>query len=147
MRFTLIALSCLVMTAPALAGGVAMIEGPVSARVLRIIDGDTLLVRARPWPQYEVETYVRLRGVDAPELKSPCRGERRAAEDARLVLANILPAETEVTLSRISGDKYFGRILADVVSEDGIDPASDLLNAGFVRRYGGGKRQPPACQN
>ncbi len=124
-----------------------MIEGPVSARVLRIIDGDTLLVRARPWPQYEIETYVRLRGVDAPELKSQCRDERRAAEDARMVLANLVPEQTEVTLSRISGDKYFGRILADVVSHDGVDPASDLLTAGLVKAYGGGKRPHPSCRN
>lgn len=146
MRFTLLALSCLAMTAPALAGGVAVIEGPVSARVLRIIDGDTLLVRARPWPQYEIETYVRLRGVDAPELKSPCRQERRAAEDARMVLADLVPADTEVTLSRISGDKYFGRILADVISVEGIDPASDLLAAGLVKSYDGGARNGLHCR-
>jgi micrococcal nuclease len=31
------------------------IAGPVEAQVLRVIDGDTLLVEARPWPQQKVE--------------------------------------------------------------------------------------------
>ena len=129
------------------AGGGETIEGPVTAHVLRIIDGDTLLVRATPWPQYAIETYVRLRGIDAPEMKSGCASERRAAHDARRRLARLTPTQTEVTLSRISGDKYFGRILADVVTANGVDPAQDLLEAGLVKTYAGGKRQKRACRD
>ena len=36
------------------------IEGPVSAKIIRIIDGDTLLVAATPWPQQTMEVYVRI---------------------------------------------------------------------------------------
>ncbi|WP_244483761.1 hypothetical protein [Rhizobium sp. Root482] len=53
------------------------IAGPVSAEIVRVIDGDTVLVMARPWPQQIVEVYVRLRGIDAPELKSFLRGDAR----------------------------------------------------------------------
>jgi micrococcal nuclease len=35
-----------------------------------VIDGDTILVAAKPWPQQTMEVYVRLRGIDAPELQS-----------------------------------------------------------------------------
>lgn len=123
-----------------------MIEGPVVAHVLRIIDGDTLLVRARPWPQYEIETYVRLRGIDAPEIRSPCAGERRAARHARHRLARLMPAATDVTLSRISGDKYFGRILADVITAEGVDAARELLASGLVETYSGGQRPRRVCR-
>jgi len=52
------------------------IEGPVSAEILRVIDGDTLLVEARPWPQQTMEVYVRIRGIDAPEMHSSCADVR-----------------------------------------------------------------------
>lgn len=48
------------------------IAGPVEAQVLRVIDGGTLLVEARPWPQQKVEVYVHIRGIDTPESRSKC---------------------------------------------------------------------------
>jgi len=35
-------------------------------RVVDVIDGDTLLVCTRIWIGYEVETLVRIAGLDAP---------------------------------------------------------------------------------
>lgn len=49
------------------------IAGPVAAEVIRVIDGDTILVAAKPWPQQTMEVYVRLRGIDAPELNQPAQ--------------------------------------------------------------------------
>lgn len=135
----------LALSAGAAASGRMTIEGPVTATVLRVIDGDTLLVRATPWPQQSVDVYVRLRGIDAPELKSRCEGERFAARQARRALGARVPEASEVHLSRISGDKYFGRVLADVRLADGSDPAGDLLAEGHVRPYRGGRRQQVSC--
>lgn len=146
--FSIITLSALFSFAAhrdADASGRVTIEGPVSATVIKVIDGDTLLVRAMPWPQHSVDVYVRLRGIDAPELKARCETERFAARTARRVLGEKVPEASEVRLSRISGDKYFGRVLADVHLEDGSDPAEDLLAGGYVRHYGGGKRVQPTC--
>jgi endonuclease YncB( thermonuclease family) len=44
------------------------ISGPVAAKILRVVDGDTLLVEAQPWPQQTMEVYVRIRGIDAAEI-------------------------------------------------------------------------------
>lgn len=145
--FTIAVFSILLFAAPALAGTSARmaIEGPVEATVLKVIDGDTLLVRATPWPQQSVDVYVRLRGIDAPELRSRCESERFAARAARRALDGLLPAGSGVRLSRISGDKYFGRVLADVESGDRADPAHALLREGHVRPYQGGRRQRPDC--
>jgi endonuclease YncB( thermonuclease family) len=35
--------------------------------VLRVLDGDTFEARLHLWPGLEVTTWMRLRGIDAPE--------------------------------------------------------------------------------
>ncbi|WP_075291969.1 thermonuclease family protein [Pararhizobium arenae] len=111
------------------------IAGPVKADVLKVVDGDTILVAARPWPQQIIEVYVRLRGIDAPEIKSRCDAIREAGTKAQRALITMLGSNRTVLLTRISGDKYFGRVLADVALEDGRNPAQELLSAGFVTSY------------
>ena len=46
------------------------------AEILRVIDGDTFEARVRVWPGLDITTKVRLRGIDAPELRAHCEGER-----------------------------------------------------------------------
>lgn len=131
-----------------LAGAVSaaeMIAGPVSARIVRVIDGDTLLVDATPWPQQTMEVYVRLRGVDAPELHAHCEAVREAAEQALAVLQQMTASAEPIALSHISGDKYFGRIVADVTLSDGRNPAQDMLDAGYVFAYDGGRKPAADC--
>lgn len=114
------------------------IAGPVAAEVLRVIDGDTILVAAKPWPQQTMEVYVRLRGIDAPELKSVCAATREAGQQARAALASLTGDQDEIQLTHISGDKYFGRVVADISFSDGRNPAQEMLSAGYVMPYGGG---------
>ena len=54
--------------------------------VIRIIDGDTFEARVRVWPGLDVDTKVRLRGVDAAELHARCAGELEQAQAARVAL-------------------------------------------------------------
>lgn len=121
------------------------ISGPVAAKILRVIDGDTLLVEAQPWPQQTMEVYVRIRGIDAPELKSKCDRIRRAGLDAQRALETLAAVSSNIQLTRISGDKYFGRIVADVMLSDGRSAASDLLLAGLVQGYDGGRKPHQIC--
>jgi endonuclease YncB( thermonuclease family) len=51
-----------------------LLEGPVTATVERVVDGDTLAVRAKIWIGHEIDVLVRLRGIDAPELRGDCSG-------------------------------------------------------------------------
>ena len=48
------------------------LTGPVAAIVERVVDGDTLAVRARVWLGQDIHVLVRIRGIDAPELKANC---------------------------------------------------------------------------
>ncbi|AYD03092.1 thermonuclease family protein [Neorhizobium sp. NCHU2750] len=121
------------------------ISGPVSAEIIRVIDGDTLLVEAQPWPQQKMEVYVRIRGIDTPELKSKCQTIRAAASDARQMMEQLAGQSTHIQLIRISGDKYFGRIVADVIFADGQSAADNLLLAGLARPYDGGRKPKEAC--
>jgi endonuclease YncB( thermonuclease family) len=121
------------------------IAGPVTAEILRVIDGDTLLVEARPWPQQKMEVYVRIRGIDAPEIHSRCSSIRAGGEEAQHALEAMASASPHVQLTRISGDKYFGRIVADVTLSDGRNMGEDLLLAGLARPYDGGRKPREVC--
>ncbi len=110
-----------------------------------MIDGDTLLVEATPWPQQTMEVYVRIRGIDAPEMHSSCADVRRAGIDARHALEELTAGSPHVRLMNIEGDKYFGRIVANVVLSDGRNPAEDMLAEGYAREYDGGRKPRTVC--
>ena len=116
------------------------VAGPVEVEVLKVIDGDTFLARAKVWPGHEVTVSVRLRGIDAPERKGKCASELKAAEEARLALEDVLSA-APVQIRNISGDKYFARVIADAGNVDVEDAASFMLELELARPYQGGKRQ------
>lgn len=141
LRFGLILLACL---NAASAAARETIPGPVEATVEKVVDGDTLIVRASVWPGHSVRVSVRLRGIDAPENRSRCESERAAARRARDALAELVGGGT-VTITDISGDKYFGRVLADVTAPDGRAVASAMLAAGHARPYRGGRRTAATC--
>ena len=107
--------------------------------VIRIIDGDTFEARVQVWPGLDVDTKVRLRGVDAAELHARCASELERAQAARAALEKIL-AEGGVTISRVGVDKYGGRIDATIATRSTADVSAALLTGGFARAYDGGKR-------
>ncbi len=123
------------------------IDGPVLAHLVKVVDGDTVLVEAMPWPDNKVSTYVRLRGIDAPELKSKCPTFRKAALRAKEELTDLMVGQDIVSLTAISGDKYFGRVVADLALQDGMRPAQHLLEAGLVEPYQGRSKSKRPCPN
>lgn len=123
----------------------AHFPGPYSATVLRVVDGDTFSARVGIWFGQEIETLVRLRGIDAPERAARCAAEAEGAERAARALADLLGAG-RVSLVNVAGDKYFGRVVADAVvtSPDGAFPPTEigpaLLAQGVARGYDGRAR-------
>jgi micrococcal nuclease len=109
------------------------------ADVVRVIDGDTFQARVQVWPGLSVDTKVRLRGIDAPELHARCADEYAKAQVARVALETILAAGG-VTISRVRIDKYGGRVDAAVATRDTADVSAALLKGGFARSYDGGRR-------
>ena len=129
------------------AGQAALAEslsGPLPARVVEVIDGDTLGVRVRIWLDQDVATRVRLDGIDAPELRGHCEQERALARRAADFVAGKVMSEVDggavVRLHEVRYGKYARRVVARVVTEDGEDLAQALLDAGLARPYDGGRR-------
>ena len=136
-RRSLLALVALCFPAAAVAAD--RLAGPYLAAVERVIDGDTLAVRVTVWLGQDLRVLVRVRGVDAPELRGECQSEKVRGAAAAVALARMVEAGP-VSLTNIEGDKYFGRVLADVSSPRGIDIGAALLNGGYARPYEGGRR-------
>lgn len=106
--------------------------------VIRTVDGDTFLARVHQRNGGNLVVRVRLRGIDAPELKASCQDELNKAEAAADALRNLL-GQGDVTISNLGPDKY-GRILADVATRRTANVSAALLAGGYVRSYGGGHR-------
>jgi endonuclease YncB( thermonuclease family) len=107
--------------------------------VIRTIDGDTFEARVHLSPGLDPTSRVRLRGIDAPELKASCPQELQMAEAASEALRGLL-GEGEVTIFNIGPDKYSGRVVADVATKKTANVSSALLAAGHARSYSGGHR-------
>ena len=112
-----------------------------AAEVVRVIDGDTFEARVRVWPGIEIATKIRLRDIDAPEMRERCNQELTQAQAARDALAAML-AEGDVRVTQVGLDKYGGRVLASASTGRTADVAAALLDAGLVRKYSGGRRDP-----
>jgi endonuclease YncB( thermonuclease family) len=110
-----------------------------AADVIRTIDGDTFEARVHLAPGRDVTTRVRLRGIDAPELKAACPEELRLAEAATDALRSLL-RQGGVAIYNIGPDKYQGRVVADVATKSTSNASAALLSAGHVRAYNGGHR-------
>lgn len=125
-----------------------LIAFPVSANygsalvseVTSIYDADTFRANINGWPPIIGERApIRVKGVDAPELRGKCESEKvRARLAKQFTVAKLRGAKT-IRLDELERGKYF-RILA-VVSVDGENLGQALIDEGLARPYDGGKRQ------
>ena len=118
------------------------IIGPIFARIISIIDGDTIKVRAYIWIDQFIEIKVRLLGVDTPETYRPrCSKERQRGKAAAAFLGRLLDdSSTQVWLHDVRAGKYNGRVLARVTTLTGVDIAQALIKNRHGRPYTGRKR-------
>ena len=132
----LLATAALGPATPAVAGDV--LPGRFTAEVLRVVDGDTIDARVRIWIGQDVTVAVRIRGIDAPELRGRCPLESAMAAEAAERLASL--AGSRLSLTEIGEDKYGGRVLAHVENVGGGDLGTLMLASGLARPYVGGRR-------
>jgi len=116
------------------------LPGPIPARVIRVVDGDTILVRARIWLGQDVETNVRLSGIDTPEKRGKCDAERQAAMQAEAFTIRRAAPDTLVSLHDVIADKYGKRVVARIVAANGEDLGAALIAARLARPYDGGSK-------
>ena len=116
-----------------------VLAGPLTGTVLSILDGDTVSVRLKVWIGQELETSVRIAGIDTPEMKGKCAKETALAIEARNEVQRLLK-DGSIVLSTIKLEKYAGRVLAHATTLDGINNADHLIDKGLARPYAGKKR-------
>ena len=117
-----------------------VLPGPIRAEVLRVIDGDTLDVRAQIWLGQYIQTRVRISQIDTPELRGRCAEEIDRALQAKKALEDIVKSR-KIWLKNIHYGKYAGRILAQLETDQGVDPVVSLIEKGLARPYDGKKRR------
>ena len=110
---------------------------PYHWEVVKVVDGDTVVVRANWLPTELGDTVtIRLNGVDAPETtwRASCEAEITQGRLATAALTKMLAPSAQVVV--VAWDKYGGRILGDFVV-NGVPVTEALLKQGLVAAYSG----------
>lgn len=122
---------------PALAGAASPVEvedweSLYRARVVRVVDADTLDLSVSLGFEIEVLARVRLVGLDAPEMRTA------EGKEAREAVVGLCPEDSSVVLET-SGDKKdkFGRLLGRVRLAGGVVLNDYLLENGLAVPYRG----------
>lgn len=115
----------------------SVIQGPVEADVFRVLDGDTFLFTAYPFPEVVIRGTLRMDGVDTPELKGRCSEEKKKAAEATAFLKNAIEANKgRVTLHVVglvgSDGGGFGRYRA-VAKVKGNSLSDMMIEKGHAR--------------
>ncbi len=110
----------------------------ISARVVRVIDGDTIEVQIADHLRGTETTRVRLIGIDCPEVAHPAFSNQPAqpfaAEATALTRQLVEGHAVRLRLEPQSTRDIYGRLLAHVDLEDGTNLAEHLLSEGLARR-------------
>ena len=111
----------------------------VPAVVVRVIDGDSLVVNVPSFPPIiGQEIAVRIAGCDTPELRDRRPEIQELARRAKAMTAELAPVGSRIWLHDIRRDKYF-RLLARVRTDSG-DIGEALLRQGLAVPYSGGRK-------
>jgi len=114
------------------------------AKVLNVVDGDTVDLMIDLGFNVHHKIRVRLFGVNAPESRTKDASEKEMGLKAKSFTKDWLDRHQWVFVNTIpdKNDKY-GRILARVYSSDKVDDPTtaclnvDIVQAGFAREYYG----------
>lgn len=123
------ALLCLVILASCSHGPVTVSADGARATVVRVVDGDTVVLRIAGRKES-----VRLIGVDTPETKHPTKPVECFGPEASRHTAGLLPAGTEVLVRRDTEarDVYRRLLLYVYRADDGLFVNRDLVAGGWA---------------
>jgi endonuclease YncB( thermonuclease family) len=94
------------------------------------------------WLGLYKEVTVRIRDIDTPEIsKAKCAKEKEFGQKAKDFLKGVLPPESKVKLTKVTEDKYRGRVDAFLQTTDGVDISELLLKERLASPNKGGKKQ------
>ena len=112
--------------------------------LLRVIDGDTIDVRADLGFDVSLRLRLRFAGINTPESRTRNLEERALGKAATARLVEILESADSLEFESFGKGK-FGRVLATpyaVIGDERTDVCQMLVREGHARLYDGGKREP-----
>ena len=130
-------------TLPALAQKVPKNSATYDAQVLRVSDGDTIVIAA-PYlpPPLKPELAVRIYGVDTPEkgFRAQCAQEDQKAQLASKWTTQLILQGGRIQVTLYAWDKFGGRVLGDIIV-NGQSVRNGLIANGLAREYYGDAKQ------
>ena len=110
------------------------------SKVISVYDGDTIRVNIDSFPDIIGKNIrIRLKGIDAPEIKGKCQKEIELAFMARDYLRNAINQSSQIQLRNIERGKYF-RIVGELyIDEENI--SRGLIEEGLAYIYHRGKKR------
>lgn len=114
--------------------------GPYKATVVRVIDGDSVVLDVHVWPGLTQQINLRLAGINTPELRTKVECEKKAAEKVKAFVEGALQTGLVVTVADVELGKFAGRALGRI-EVHGHDLSRHLVHRGYAREYDGGKRE------
>ena len=99
------------------------------AKVLRVIDGDTMICEVDLGFSIKVTERIRLRGINTPEVRGT---EKRRGLEVKEIVKSIIE-EKEITLQVYKKGKY-GRYIADIIVDD-QNLSEYLITNNLGKRY------------
>jgi len=113
------------------------------ATVVRVVDGDSVIVSVPAWAATPFGTMsVRISGIDTPESRKPpakCKAEVALGKTASAYAKTLVQPGAPVMLTLKGWDKYF-RLDGALTLPDGRDWGSVMLAGGYAAPYDGGAK-------
>jgi endonuclease YncB( thermonuclease family) len=138
-----ILITLLLLPALALAQKMPKNSATYDAQIIRVSDGDTIVISAPFLPApLKPELAVRVFGVDTPEKghRAKCESEAKRGAAASEFTKAFVASAKKTQIALIDWDKFGGRVLGDVIV-DGRSLRAELIKNGFAREYYGEAKQ------
>jgi endonuclease YncB( thermonuclease family) len=113
------------------------------AQVIRVSDGDTIVIAAPFLPApLKPELAVRIFGVDTPEkgARAQCPQEDQRAQMASKWTTQLIQQGGKIQVTLYGWDKFGGRVLGDI-TVNGQSVRAGLIANGLAREYYGDAKQ------
>ena len=128
---------------PALAQKMPKNSATYDAKIIRVSDGDTIVIAAPFLPApLKPELAVRIYGVDTPEkgFRAQCPQEDQRAQMASKYTSQLIAQGGKIQVTLYAWDKFGGRVLGDIIV-NGQSVRAGLIQNGLAREYYGDAKQ------
>jgi endonuclease YncB( thermonuclease family) len=143
MKKLLLTLLIAAAAVPALAQKMPTKSATYDAKIIRVSDGDTIVIAAPFLPApLKPELAVRIYGVDTPEKghRAQCPQEDQRAQLASKFTTQAIQSNPKHQVIIYGWDKFGGRILGDILV-NGQSIRQGLIANGLAREYYGDAKQ------